>query len=111
MYKVPVDAYRKLLHDNITSAYEKSSPSTEERINKEGKKIAEKLDLDSRIEQLAPKEAYITLKDHKDDFANNPKCRLINPAKSELGIVSKKYLERINQEVRKVADVQQWRST
>ena len=36
--------------------------------------------------------AYITLKDHKENFRNNTKCRLINPSKSEVGLVSKSYL-------------------
>ena len=31
------------------------------------------------------KTAFITLKDYKENFNINPKCRLINPAKSELG--------------------------
>lgn len=30
--------------------------------------------------------AFITLKDHKDSFKSNPKIRLVNPTKSELGI-------------------------
>ena len=28
---------------------------------------------------------FITLKDHKENFLNNPTVRLINPAKNELG--------------------------
>ena len=36
----------------------------------------------------------------KDNFQNNPKCRLINPAKSEIGIISKRYIEEINKCVR-----------
>ncbi len=32
---------------------------------------------------------FISLKDHKENFENNPKCRLINPAKSESGKLSK----------------------
>ena len=36
------------------------------------------------------KDSFITLKDHKPNFNNNPTCRLINPSKSEIGIVSKK---------------------
>ena len=37
----------------------------------------------------------------KDNFQNNPKCRLINPAKSEIGIISKHYIEEINKCVRR----------
>ena len=36
---------------------------------------------------------------------NNPKCRLINPAKSEIGIVSKHYLEKISDNIRRKSDL------
>ena len=45
---------------------------------------------------MARKPAYITIKDHKENFNINPKCRLINPAKSELGKVAKTIVENIN---------------
>ena len=51
--------------------------------------MAQELNNDIRTEQVAKQQAYITLKDHKDNLANHPTCRLINPAKSELGKVSK----------------------
>ncbi|XP_065639655.1 uncharacterized protein LOC136072378 [Hydra vulgaris] len=41
--------------------------------------------IDNRMECLAMNTAFITIKDHKDDFINNTKCRLINPSKPELG--------------------------
>ena len=40
--------------------------------------------------------AFIIIKDHKPNFRNNSKCRLINPAKNKLGLASKKYLEKIS---------------
>ena len=33
---------------------------------------------------MKKREAFISLKDHKENFENNPKCRLINPAKKRL---------------------------
>ena len=45
---------------------------------------------------MARKNAFVTLKDHKENFDTNPKCRLLNPSKSELGKVSKVVLDRIN---------------
>ena len=36
---------------------------------------------------------YVTLKDHKPDFINNQTCRLINPCKIEIGIISKNILD------------------
>ena len=46
------------------------------------------------------KQSLITLKDHEENFKNNPSCRLINPAKSEIGIVSKEYIDSINKVIR-----------
>ena len=37
-----------------------------------------------------------TLKDHKENFLNNPTVRLKNPAKNELGRISKARLDNIN---------------
>ena len=81
------------------------------RIILEAKSIAKELKLDSKIEQFANKKSYGNLKDHKNNFSNSPKCRLINPAKSEISIVSKHYLEKINDNIRRKSELQQWRNT
>ena len=43
---------------------------------------------------------FISLKDHKENFQNNPTVRLINPAKNELGKISKVILDKINKNIR-----------
>ena len=96
LYKVPADDYKKLIKDNITTNYKKTNSTVKARIDREAKKISKRLDLQDRIEQYAEKDAFITLKDHKDNFENNTKCRLLNPAKSEIGIISKSHLQDIN---------------
>ena len=45
--------------------------------------------IDDRVESMAMKEAFITLKDHKENFENKPTCRLINPSKPEIWRESK----------------------
>ena len=55
--------------------------------------------------------AFITLKDHKDNFNQNTKCWLINPSKSEVGLVSKHYLNSIISTVAEKSGVNQWRNT
>ena len=64
---------------------------------------------EKRTEQIAKQQAFIALKDHKDNFANHPTCRLINPAKSELGKVSKQILDNINSKIRKMTKLNQWK--
>ena len=50
--------------------------------------------MSEKVKCLAKFNAFI--KDHKENFVNNPKCRLINPAIPELGVVSKSIIENIN---------------
>ena len=45
------------------------------------------------------------------NIRNNTKCRLTNPAKSELGLVSKKQLEKIITNVANTIKVNQWQNT
>ena len=41
-------------------------------------------------------EAYITIKDHKEDFPNKISCRFINLSKSSIVKISKVILNKIN---------------
>jgi len=41
------------------------------------------------MDGMAEKKAFITMKGHKKDFHNNPKCRLIRPAQNETSQVIK----------------------
>ena len=45
-----------------------------------------------------------------ENFSNNLQCRLINPAKSQIGIVSKQILEKINNIIRSQSNFNQWRN-
>ena len=82
-YKLEPFAYNHLLEKNITKCFKKAQPETTQAIHKENKAIATQLRIDDRVDTTADKDAFITLKDHKPNFANKPTCRLINPTKSE----------------------------
>jgi hypothetical protein len=61
---------------------------------------------------MARRNAFITLKDHKENLDSNPKCCLINPLKSELGMVSKIILD--NNKIRSTLNelnLNQWKNT
>ena len=103
--------YKELLHDNITKDYQKTTDTTAKNITTQDKKIPAQLDLDDRIDITAQKQAFITLKDHKDNFHNIPKYRLINPTKSEIGKISKQILENINAHTRTATKLNQWKNT
>ena len=67
--------------------------------------------IDDRVEVTAQTEAFVTLKDHKDNFANRPTCRLINPSKQQIGKISKQILENINLKLVDATGVNQWKNT
>ena len=103
--------YDKLLHENITKSYKKASTNSLNNINREAKQTATNLGIHDRATSFAKKQAFITLKDHKDNFENAPKCMLNNPAKSILGRVSKQILETINDSTKRSSMVHQWKNT
>ena len=63
------------------------------------------------MERMEESEACITVKDHKEDFPYKPSFRLINPSKSELGKVSKRILDNINQYIIEHTKVNQWKNS
>ena len=111
IYKAAAQEYNKLLKDKRRKSYKKSTDRLEKAINMEAENIAKKIQLSDRIEYLAQTPAFITLKDHKDNFLSSLPCHLINPAKSELGKISKSILENINQHLIKLLCVSQWKNS
>ena len=95
----------------MTKLYKKSLIHLEKSINLEAKEIAAGVKLDDRIEYMAKAPAYITLKDHKDNFRSAHPCRLINPCKSKIGKINKSILENINRNLLKLLQVNQWRKS
>ena len=82
-----------------------------DNINKDGVPFAKHANLLDKMEINAMNESFITLKDHKENFINNPKTRLINPAKNEIGRISKAILEKINSEISSKLNINQWKNT
>ena len=91
----------------ISPKHKKVPKDLEHEINLEVTKIAENLEFDDPINCLAKTSFYY----HEEDFRTNPTCRLINPAKSELGKISKNILEEIKTELRSILELNQWKST
>ena len=111
MYEMSAPAYDKLVTENVTKTYKLADINTAKNINTELKDIACHLNIANRIEPMAETPAFISLKDHKENFNNNPQCRLINSAKSNLGKVCKTILDRINDNIRTQTRSNQWRNT
>ena len=110
-YKVSKDQYDELITTSVTKAYKKAPKNSFDNVNAEASTIASDLDLDDRIDVMAKRNAFLTLKDHKANFDNDPTCRLLNPAKSELGLISKAILDKITSAVKQSTKANQWKST
>ena len=54
--------------------------------------------------------AFVTSKDHKQNFRSVTRCCLINPCKSELGKISKIILENINKALIEKLNVNEWKN-
>ena len=104
--------YNKLLKESITNSYSLADDQSADLINRELKPITDSLNISDMIKAMTNTQSFITLKDHKDNFQNKQKCRLINLAKINLGPwVSKQILENIKSKVRSHTKANQWRNT
>ena len=110
-YKFNVSEYKRMLMNNITKDYRKTNIEVVNKINREAAMIAKEMELEDRIEEIALRSAFITVKDHKPDWPARIHCRLINPTRSNIGIISKSILDRINKELRSILKINQWRSS
>ena len=51
------------------------------------------------------------MKDHKASFLNHPTTKIINPAKNEIGRISKQILDQINSKLCEILKVNEWKNT
>ena len=88
---------KKIRRDATTSIH-KTKPTKASRTIKKGKEIVQKM-FDNIIHMMnlnAESNCFITIEDHKENFLNHPKARLINPWRNELGTISKAILDSIS---------------
>jgi hypothetical protein len=83
-YVIPADKYEEMVNKEIHKNYKKATVEEVVKVNSEQAKTAVEMEIDDRVFKTTPRDSFITLKDHKIDFATNPKARLINPTKGEL---------------------------
>ena len=111
-YKMEADDYKTLLKRNVEKECKRGPEDLIDTFNNEDKAVAEKLEITDRmIHQMQMQESFITVKDHKDNFRNNPQCRLVNPCKSELGKVAKQIVEKIVMNVKQKSGLNLWKNT
>ena len=110
-YKLPVPEYKRLLDKGIHKEYKKVAPQDLRRANDSQKEVVKNYDLGLRVMATQARPARASLKDHKDHFQEDPKIRLNNPTKPEIGRISKKILQKIITEVKAKTKFNQWINT
>ena len=103
MYKLEKAQYDGLLRCAITTTYKKKDSRLIYKINNDGKRFAKNVSMLDKLETNGTGNCFITLKDHKDNFENNPTTRLINPAKDEVDRISKALCQKLK--------ANQWKNT
>ena len=68
IYEMSNNHHQKSLHHNVTKTYQKAPPKLEASINLEAKSISTKPNISDRVERIPKARAFVTLKDHKDNF-------------------------------------------
>ena len=99
-YLVTTEKYKSLVDREIHKNYRKETPQNVEKVNKEHGKTVRELELDDRVFKTVPRNAFVTLKDHKPDFQTRPSVRLINPTKPEIGRIAMQIMDNIVNELR-----------
>ena len=69
------------------------------QVNYAAKKVTKKLSLEDMVELMQNTEAYVAIKDLKDEFPNEIPCRLINPSKPSIGKISKVIIDKTNETI------------
>ena len=111
IYQVSREKYNDLLLNNITKDYRQVNTDKIKEVNREAKDITEKLEIADRVEVFSDALAFLSIKDHKPNYETDTKCRLINPAKSQIGIISREILQKHNKQIRENLKLNQWQST
>ena len=111
IYTLKKNDYHKLLNNNITKDYRKSDSNLVVSINKETQQHATDLQLGDRMEKMAERKAFISIKDHKANFPNNIQCRLINPARNNLGKVTQQIIRSVVASVKAQTNLNLWMGT
>ena len=112
LYSISPKLYKKLLLNNITSGYKITDAILDNTINSESEKIINERGYKSKkIPKFSKLDAFITVKDHKENFPSKIECRVLNPSKNSLGMVSKNILEKIVAQIKNKSKITQWKNT
>ena len=88
-YRLIKNDYQNPWRNANTTTYKRPNKILETKINKKGKKFAKQAYILDKIGMNGSGNFFVTLKDHKEKFINDPTARLINSSKKEMGRIKK----------------------
>ena len=109
-YEMPKHEYVNFVKKAVHKEYKKESVTNVNKVNTAHKNIVRKLDINDRVFRTVEKESFVTMKDHKPDFQNAPKTRLLSSTKCEVGRISHIILSKIVKVVREKSKLNQWKN-
>ena len=107
-YKLDIPEYNRLVNRDVHKDYKKAADQDLRRANDKHKEIVKSYGLGARVMKTQARPVRATLKDHKETFQEDPKIRMINPTKCEIGRISKNILSKIIHVVRGKTKFNQW---
>ena len=78
IYRLTREEYDKILNDSIPATCKKASNNIKKKINAAGKLVLINNKLLNRMQTNGENNCFISLKDHEENFQNNPTVRLID---------------------------------
>ena len=111
LYTIPVNEYKSTLKNTITKDYKKTVPVNVNTVNREAADLTFELGISDRVDEYVQAEAFVTVKDHKPNFPDRKEYRLLNPAKSNVGRISKSILKSAVDNVKKATGLNLWQSS
>jgi hypothetical protein len=103
--------YNELLEKNIQADYRKEIIENVDNVQDENTDILNKLSLEKSVFKTTKWTAFLKIKDQKENIMNDPKARLINPNKPEIGKISKQILENVENVIRNKSKINCWKNT
>ena len=111
IYLINPSEYIRILQDKVTNNYKLDHEDSISQINRDTNTFASKLKINDKMGKLEEKCAYVLFKDHKPNFLDKLQSRLINPSKTELGLVSKNLINEIVSNILNKSSYNLWKSS
>ena len=110
-YTMKPKEHNELLEKNKKSEYKKETKQNFDAVNTAHQNVVSNLELEERVFKTTQRAAFISIKDHRENFMNDPQVRLLNPCKPEIGKISNQILKKVIKIIRDKSELIQWKNT